>query len=321
MLTDFIEQNSLDPEVIIDYADNYYQFLLKMKEDAYSFTAYESTVLTMISKEFINGKRIHELILIELLLNQNAVTREQYIEALKQADTYYDEDTIKSVENIFSLSFHVQNDFKKFGEKPLITFDSTQHQFNDAIQESLQNADFKLFIKDIIKCGYMKNKAYDRSTPLTLYKKYSRRDVCRLLNWEKDSSSTIYGYRTKYNTTPLFVTYHKKDEVETSQAYGDEFLSPDLFRWFTRNRLTLESNEVKAVLNHKEIGNDIYLFVKKDDGEGTDFYYLGTTDVLMETAKNESMPDKNGKQLPVVTMNMVLEQPVQYDIYHYLVEE
>ena len=69
MLTDFIEQNSLDPEVIIDYADNYYQFLLKMKEDAYSFTAYESTVLTMISKEFINGKRIHEIILIELLLN------------------------------------------------------------------------------------------------------------------------------------------------------------------------------------------------------------------------------------------------------------
>ena len=61
--------------------------------------------------------------------------------------------------------------------------------------------------------------------------------------------------------------------------------------------------------------------MKKDDGEGTDFYYLGKTDVLMETAKNESMPDKNGKQLPVVTMNMVLEQPVQYDIYHYLVED
>lgn len=321
MLTDFIEQNSLDPEVIIDYADNYYQFLLKMKEDTYSFTAYESTVLTMISKEFINGKRIHELILIELLLNQNAVTREQYIEALKQAGTYYDEDTIRSVENIFSLSFHVQNDFKKFGEKPLITFDRTYYQFNDAIQEGLQNTDFKAFIKDIIQCGYIKNKAYDRSTPLTLYQKYSRRDVCRLLNWEKDSSSTIYGYRTKYNTTPLFVTYHKKEDVEVSQNYGDEFLSPDLFRWFTRPRLNLDSNEVKTVLQHKDINNIIHLFIKKDDGEGTDFYYLGQTDVIVESAKNETMPDKNGKQLPVVTMNMVLEQPVQYDIYHYLVEE
>ena len=156
MLMDFIEQNSLDPEVIIDYADNYYQFLLKMKEDTYSFTAYESTVLTMISKEFINGKRIHEIILIELLLHQDAVTREQYTEALKQAGTYYDEDTIRSVENIFSLSFHVQNDFKKFGEKPLITFDSTQYQFNDAIQESLKNTDFKAFIKDILQCALYK---------------------------------------------------------------------------------------------------------------------------------------------------------------------
>src|SRR5690606_33282950 len=32
MMIDFIEQNSLDPEVIIDYSTNYYEFLLKMKE-------------------------------------------------------------------------------------------------------------------------------------------------------------------------------------------------------------------------------------------------------------------------------------------------
>ncbi|WP_431028897.1 DUF3427 domain-containing protein [Lysinibacillus sp. LZ02] len=321
MLMDFMEQNSLDPEVLIDYADNYHQFLLKMKEEAFSFTAYESAILTFISKEFINGKRIHELILIKLLLTQHSVTKEHYIEALKQSGTFYDAETVESVENIFALTFHVQNDFKKYGEKPIVLFNGTSYQFNADIQQSLENETFKFFIEDILKCAFEKSKKYDCSKPLTLYKKYSRRDVCRLLNWEKDSSSTIYGYRTKFNTTPLFVTYHKKDEVETSQAYGDEFLSSDLFRWFTRNRLTLDSNEVKAVLNHKEIGNDIHLFVKKDDGEGTDFYYLGKTDVLTETAKNETMPDKNGKALPVVTMNMVLEQPVQYDIYHYLVEE
>ena len=28
-----LKQNSLDPEVIVGYADNYYEFLLKMKED------------------------------------------------------------------------------------------------------------------------------------------------------------------------------------------------------------------------------------------------------------------------------------------------
>ena len=65
----------------------------------------------------------------------------------------------------------------------------------------------------------------------------------------------------------------------------------------------------------------IHLFTKKDDGEGTDFYYLGEVDIAEESARNEEMPDGKGKYLSVVTMILVLEQPVQYDIYHYLVEE
>src|SRR5690606_33201910 len=224
---------------------------------------------------------------------------------------------ISSVEKIFTLEFHGLNDQKKFGEKPLLTFEAHSIRWNEEVARSLQNLDFKDFINDIIQCGLEKHKVYDSKTPLTLYKKYSRRDICRLLNWDKDVSSTIYGYRTRHNTTPLFVTYHKKDEIESSTAYGDEFLAPDLFRWYSRNRLNTESKEVQVILNHQDLDNDIHLFIKKDDGEGSDFYYLGETHVVTETARNETMPD--GK--PVVTMNMVLEQPVQYDIYHYLVEE
>ena len=66
---------------------------------------------------------------------------------------------------------------------------------------------------------------------------------------------------------------------------------------------------------------NIHLFTKKDDGEGFDFYYIGTTLVAEDSPKEEVMFDKNGKQIPVVTMNMILEHPVQYDIYLYLVEE
>lgn len=71
----------------------------------------------------------------------------------------------------------------------------------------------------------------------------------------------------------------------------------------------------------KQTGLNIHLFTKKDDGEGFDFYYMGTTSIAESSPREEEMFDKNGKIIPVVTMNMVLEQPVQYDIYHYLVEE
>ncbi|MGE7132997.1 DUF3427 domain-containing protein [Lysinibacillus xylanilyticus] len=320
-LIDFIEQNSIDPEVIVGYSDNYYNFVLKMKESIPSLTEYELSVLGMFSKEFLNGKRVHEILLIETLLSDESISRESFVQRLKEFGTYVDDATIQSVENMFSLKFHVQNDVKKYKFKPIIEIVDGHYQFNKEIQESLRDSNFKGYIEDIVKCAYVKNEKYDKTKAMTLFEKYSRRDACRLLNWPHDDSSTIFGYRAKHNTCPIFVTYHKKDEVETSQAYGDEFLAPELFRWFTRNRLTLDSVEVKNILTYKESGMKIHLFTKKDDGEGTDFYYMGQADIVDGSAKNEKMPDGKGNQLSVVTMNLVLEQPVNYDIYHYLVKE
>ncbi|RKJ68161.1 DUF3427 domain-containing protein [Butyricicoccus sp. 1XD8-22] len=94
-----------------------------------------------------------------------------------------------------------------------------------------------------------------------------------------------------------------------------------LFRWFTRNCLTLDSNEVKTILPYKDSGLKIHLFTKKDDSKGSNFYYLEEVEIAEDSAKNEMMPDGKGKDLSVVIMNLVLEQPVQYDIYHYLVYE
>ena len=81
----------------------------------------------------------------------------------------------------------------------------------------------KHILQDIVSCANIKNQQYDPKRPLTLYKKYSEEMSCRLLNWAKDDSSTIYGYRVKHGTCPVFVTYHKKDEVDSSVTYGDEF--------------------------------------------------------------------------------------------------
>ena len=72
---------------------------------------------------------------------------------------------------------------------------------------------------------------------------------------------------------PNFVTYHKNDEVESSVDYGDEYLNPELFKWYTRSNRTLQSQEVQKVIHSDENHMDSHLR-KKDDGEGTD-YYLG----------------------------------------------
>lgn len=318
-LHDFIKQNSLDPEVIISYSDNYYHFLLKMKEEIPSLSGYEIAILTMLSKECLNGKRVHEVILIEALLKESSISRESYIAKLNDFGVYVNDETIQSVENIFTLDFFVQNDMKKYGGKPIIKLIDGNYQFNEEIQESLRDSNFISFIVDIIECAYNKNERYDKSKPFTLYEKYSRRDVCKLLNWDKNEEGTLNGGRIKNGTCPIFVNYHKNED-DAAAKYLDEFLSNDLFQWCSTKNRTVLAKDINPIVHSTENGVDVHLFVKKHNGEGKDFYYLGPVNVESESAKNQKLEDE-GVQYGVVTMNMVLETPVQYDIYHYLVEE
>src|SRR5690606_3671773 len=100
-MTDFVENNSIDPEVIVGEHTNYYQFLLKMKEEVPGISLYEQQVLTFLSQEVLNGKRKHEVLLVELLLKKGEVANNQYIQELASIDCYIDEETMYSIERIF----------------------------------------------------------------------------------------------------------------------------------------------------------------------------------------------------------------------------
>jgi len=101
----------------------------------------------------------------------------------------------------------------------------------------------------------------------------------------------------------------------------DEFLSRNLFKWYTRSNRTLRSQEVQKIIHSDKNELDIHVFVKKDDDEGTDFYYLGQGFPDKSSVEEDRMIDKNGKDLPVVHMNMVMEQAVESKLYRYLKEE
>jgi hypothetical protein len=128
----------------------------------------------------------------------------------------------------------------------------------------------------------------------------------------------MYGYKTKYNTCPIFITYHKNDDIESSVDYGDEFLNQEVLKWYTRSNRTLESKEVKAIIEAEENNIDIHIFVKKDDDEGSDFYYLGQAIPDKKSVQQTVMKDKNDKEIPVVCMNMVMEQSIDNKLYHYI---
>lgn len=320
-LFDFMMNHSIDPVVIADKYKNYYLFLLKMKEEVPALTVYENGILTMLSSEVLNGKRKHELVLLDLLLQYGKVDYDKYLKHLTEANCRVDDATLDSVRRIFDLSFFTQTDQKKYGDKPIINIAESQaYRFNSAIQESLNsNEYFKHLLIDIVRSAMKKSEKYQCFKPFTLYQKYSRKDACKLLNWKSDESSTMYGYKPKHHTCPVFITYHKNDEVEASVDYGDEFLSPEILKWYTRSNRTLSSGEVQKIINAEENGFDVHIFMKKDDDEGSGFYYLGQADPDKGTVQQDTMEDKKGKEIPVVHMNLVMERSIDNKLYHYIV--
>lgn len=317
-MSQFITHNSIDPHIIVRREGNYERFLKRLKEETPSLSEYEDKVLSMISLEFMNGKRLHEVILLEMLLQHRKVTLDAYLASLQVNGCYVDEATIDSVKRMFSLSFFTKTDITKYGGKPIVHFTSDgEISFDEAVQTQIDTHDYFLAqIEDVLQTARLHHVRYESSQPLTLHEKYTKKDVCRLLNWHKDEKGTMYGYRTKHHTCPIFITYHKQD-VEESINYGDKLLSPETLHWFTKNNRTLRSKEVQEIIQAEQNNIDIHLFVKKDDDEGTDFYYLG--EALPDDASiEETTMMSKGKELPVVKMNLQLHEPVSHSLFHYL---
>jgi hypothetical protein len=153
-----------------------------------------------------------------------------------------------------------------------------------------------------------------------LYEKYTRRDVLRILGWDKNrNATTIGGYRMSPDKTncPIFVTYHKADDVEGSIAYEDEFISTSVFKWMSRSNRRINSAELEPIINARSNGLRLPLFLKKDDNEGIDFYYLGDVLPVENSIEQQYMPDDNGKKLPVVKFEFELSYPIESALHKY----
>ena len=317
LLIDYARFDVVDPVVIAGARGNYWNLLNSFKIVNEVPTPDEDQALTFISSEFLNGKRPHELLLLRYLLDTRSFVSEIGLRhLLESAGASSEETTISSLERVFNLEFFTEGDQRKYG-LPVLEWSEERISFTNEFARSLdENSMFSAHVKDVVDTGlFLSRHRYQWDKKLEVGKKYSRKDVCRLLNWKSDQKGTMYGYKVDAysHSCPIFVTYHKDDEVSASTSYEDSFLSESTLRWFTRSKRTLQSKEVQAIVeNHVPL----YLFAKKDDAEGTDFYYLGRA--TSSRPEQTKMPGDGGKSLDVVTMDLNLESPLELALYDYL---
>lgn len=311
MMVDFLENESRDPFLFVEYSKSYYNFVRKVDKDFDKvLDKKRSGLLELFSREINNSKRIEEsLILKELLINgELSVSKLNDLIFEKYNYNPSEQTIVSSISNI-NFSF-----IRK--EEKIILKENGVFKFYSEFIEILENDDtFTDFLLDSVDYAI---KAFDKNFDktnfkdgLVLYKKYSRKDVCRLLNWENDISSTVYGYRTRNGVTPCFVTYHKSDDIDDTINYNDHFITPSIFAWESRSNRKLSSQEIKNVIDSERI----LLFVKKEDAEGTDFYYMGDVSIIEDSIEQAEMPES---KKPVVHFKFQLEQAVSTELYNYI---
>ncbi len=322
-ILDFYEYGEIDPMLFIEYSRTYDRFVRMVDPDyTVSFSDEEEAILEFISSLLVNGKRPHELLMLSMLMKGHNICETDFKAELDNIGCSFKEGDYHSSIAILSKEFiNTQSEKSKY--ECIDFFDRTAIQQSQLVRAlsfyaKLSQLEFQKELSCLIEYGLKKyNELYMHhdADNLVLYQKYSKKDVCRLLNWERDDSSTIYGYKIKYGTCPIFVTYEKKDDIASSTKYEDQFVNNKVFSWMSRSRVSIDSAETQEIINHKKNGLKIYLFIKKSDGEGTDFYYMGKiapTEWTETTIQND-----NGKTLPIMNFQMELEHAVRNDIYDY----
>lgn len=319
MMIDFIRNNQLDPLIFFENNSfkSYSQVIEKFSNEKVVLTEEEKKILQFLTFEVLPGKRVHELLLLRNLLCSDSIEKATFEKQLRESGFEPQAMVIASMERVLTLDFLKGAEKKIYGDLSLLQIHNKEYLSSESLRKALTNPIFRLYLEDILAVGFEKNKRYPQI--LTIGQRYTRRDALKLLNFEKDEPPlNIGGYKidSYSQTCPVFITYHKADDISETIKYEDEFLSERTLRWFSKNKRNLQSADVKQILTSNETGLRMELFVIKDDSEGGEFYYLGPMSVIPG-----SQVEQTREEGSLVSMNFELQESVEYSLYRYITEK
>ncbi|HQX44828.1 MAG TPA: DUF3427 domain-containing protein, partial [Saprospiraceae bacterium] len=333
MMMDFIEHGSRDPFLFVEYANSYYNFMYKVEKLEPSLSKQQVKLLELFSKEINNSKRVEESLIMKFLIESEELTVKK-LKDFVQAKYQYTiaDDTIKSC--ITNLNFEFireKKDGKMLSAKEIYNLDVLGIEQGKFVLSSdfihhLNQDEFKLHLLDSTDFSiYEFDRLFDAKNwqkGFVLYKKYSRKDVFRILNVpENPVAQNVGGYLVSPDNShcPIFVNYHKEDHISESTKYEDQFVNNKEFDWMSKSNRTLSSNDVQSILG-KNGPIRLPLFIKKNNDEGMNFYYMGEVTPELDGVQQTTIPNDQGNQLSVVKIRFNLTNPVTPTIYNYLHE-
>ncbi len=335
MMMDFIEHGSRDPQLYVDYSRSYFNFAAIQEENLQNILSKtEVKLLELFSNEIANTKRIEEVIILSFLLKNESIKIEKIKAAVfEKYGVSVDRVTIESCIRNINFQFVTEKENNKIisiKDKYNLNIVSCSDEvisFTEEFKLLLKNETFFSFLIDMLSySGVIYDKLFNPGKYIkgfVLYRKYSRKDAFRILNWEQNPvAQNVGGYIVSSDKTncPIFVTYHKDENISATTKYNDGFINNYEFEMMSKSKRTLKSPDVVTIANYKS-GLRIPLFIKKSNGESNDFYYMGEITPKDGSMEQTTMPDGKGKHVSVVKMRFLMNQPVENSIYEYLTGE
>ena len=335
-MADFVERNGRDPYGFAQSKKSFYAFsrLIEGDEKVPEIDMRLEKVLEVFSKYVLNGKYIEEPLIVERLLADHGVSKNELISVLPgndSADVMHCR--IEAAKRNLNLEFrreqHKKDDNVILAKiRDVIGLNVIADEGDQITWSSdlagLLCAEFKAQLSDLCRVAKAKFELdFDSSVyanGLVRYRKYDRGDVFRALLWEENPvAQNVGGYKISPDRSncPIFVTYDKRENIAATIQYEDEFESPTRMTWFSKSKRTLGSPEIKYFAG---LGKDqlLPLFVKKSDDEGKSFYYLGLVRPEDGSFEQRTMPVKNEKPVSVVKLSFVLENAIPDALFRYL---
>jgi superfamily II DNA or RNA helicase/HKD family nuclease len=329
LMMDFIEHGSRDPFTFVTEYKSYYGFLIKVLPNDWTLSKRSLKILESLSMEVLNGKRAEEALILRALLDNletqpagGSMAVDAVLDDKNGFTSSVSAENLRTYVHNLNLRFATENKDGKLtaiGEInnfKLIAFNELSGELSLDIDllESLRTPEFKLLLNDTVNASIHKHRLFydgENCDGFHLYGKYSRKDVFRILGWDQNPlAQNVGGYVFDKDKTqcPIFVTYNKQDFYD----YEDKFLSDRVLEYFSKRKRTLNSPEIVQFQTNKSLR--IPLFIKKDDDEGTEFYYMGDISAIDDSY--EQIRTEDGINL--VKMRFLLKHAVSNSIMKYL---
>ena len=320
MLYDFFEKNMIEPSVILKYKKTYDEVLriLKPREEFPTLDSRESNYLTFLSSFFTPAKRVHEMVILQELLNKERVSIEEIGKILEERYSLYNqeesiENGVKHLAKEIFVSLSTAKEFlpivERYEDDIVLSGD-----FKKSYEGKLY---FKNLIDDLIRynLAYVEKNYKQREEETILrYKEYSKQEAFWYLNLDFNNGYQVSGY-TVFEEQRKVILFITLDDTPPFTQYDNKFYDNRRFTWYSKNQRCLSRNG--KLTAEGKIAENYYIleaFIKKKSGEN--FYYIGK---VKEVLNPKEIVNYKGNS--VVEYELLLKDEIEENLYNYLLEK